>query len=174
MNRNNLLNIQDEMTRLGFSKQSIQDAEKKMEKGLPDFSVSEKLSATRGQVDVTAHFKQSGQSDNFYLNKYQVTHNTGKPLEEGQKYFVVSPNPAEPGKNLQRGFESVNDAIAYFKDQKGDGQLGVGKSPANISELAMMKDGKLDYVEKDFQRIYHGQPRSQTVFVERGKGFTVE
>lgn len=174
MNRNNLQNLQDEMKKLGFSKKSIEETGQKMEKGLPEFTVYEQLKGNKGQVDVTAFFRQSGQSDNYYLNKYNVALDRSKPLEEGEKYYVVSPNPEMAGKNLHRSFEGVYDAIEFFKEQKGDSKLGVGKSPANISELAGIKEGKLDYVAKEFERTYHGQPQTQTIFVERGKGFTVE
>lgn len=174
MNRNNLENIQEEMKRLGFNKKSIADAEQKMEKGLSDFKVNEAHPGTKGLVDVTAHFRQSGQSDNYYLNKFEVALNTGKPLEEGQKYFILSPNPEKGKDGMTKSFDNVTEAIAFFKEQKGDSKLGVGKVATDISVLAEIKAGKVDYVEKEFQRTFRTPAQTQTFFVERGKGFTIE
>ncbi|TWI97590.1 hypothetical protein JN11_03412 [Mucilaginibacter frigoritolerans] len=174
MNRNNLENIQNEMKDLRFSKKAIDEAQQKMEKGLPEFTVAEQLKGNKGQVDVTAHFRQSGQSDNYYLNKFAVALNTGKALEEGHKYFIITRNEKEPGKNLTKSFENVSDAISFFKDQKGDSRLAAGKDAGHATELAAMKAGKVDYVEKDFQRTFRTPAQTQTFFVERGRGFTVD
>jgi hypothetical protein len=174
MNRNNLENIQEEMKNLGFSKKAIEEVQQKMEKGLPEFVAHEQKNGTKGQVDVTAHFRQSGQSDNYYLNKFDVALNTGKALEEGHKYFVISPNEKEPGKNLSKSFEHVTEAISFFKEQKGDSRLATGKDAGHATELANMKAGKIDYVEKDFQRTFRTPAQTQTFFVEKGRGFTVE
>jgi hypothetical protein len=174
MNRNNLENIQNEMKDLRFSKKAIEEAQQKMEKGLPEFTVADQLKGNKGQVDVTAHFRQSGQSDNYYLNKFAVALNTGKALEEGHKYFIITRNEKEPGKNLTKSFENVSDAISFFKDQKGDSRLAAGKDAGHATELASMKAGKVDYVEKDFQRTFRTPAQTQTFFVERGRGFTVD
>ncbi|GAA4090978.1 hypothetical protein [Mucilaginibacter panaciglaebae] len=174
MNRNNLENIQNEMKDLRFSKKAIEEAQQKMEKGLPEFTVADQLKGNKGQVDVTAHFRQSGQSDNYYLNKFAVALNTGKALEEGHKYFIITRNEKEPGKNLTKSFENVSDAISFFKDQKGDSRLAAGKDAAHATELAEMKAGKVEYVEKDFQRTFRTPAQTQTFFVERGRGFTVD
>ncbi|XHR95561.1 hypothetical protein ACFJIV_02315 [Mucilaginibacter sp. UC70_90] len=87
MNRNNAENIREEMKNLRFSQKAVDEAQQKMEKGLPDFTVNDKVNGNKGQVDITAHFRQSGQSDNYYLNKFVVALNTGKALEEGQKIY---------------------------------------------------------------------------------------
>jgi hypothetical protein len=174
MNRNNLQNIQDEMKKLGFSKKAIEEVQQKMEQGKPDFTLHEQIRGNKGLVDVTSHFRQSGQSDNYYLNKFDVALNTGKALEEGHRYFVVSPHPEVPGKNLTKGFDNVTEAITFFKEQKGDSKLTAGKDAAHSTELAAMKAGKVDYVEKDFQKTFRTPAQTQTFFVDRGKGFTVE
>jgi len=174
MNRNNAENIREEMKNLRFSQKAIDEAQQKMEKGLPDFTVNDKVNGNKGQVDVTAHFRQSGQSDNYYLNKFVVALNTGKALEEGQKYMVISPNEQAPGKNLVKSFENVTGAIDFFKSQKGNSELVVGKDVAHKVELATMKAGKVDYVEKDFQRTFRTPAQTQTFFVDRGRGFTAE
>lgn len=174
MNRNNLQNLQDEMRKLGFSKKSMDDLQPKLEQGAPEFMLHEQIRGNKGLVDVTAFFRQSGQSDNYYLNKFNVALNTGKALEDGQKYFVITPKLDEPGKNLSKSFENVSDAIGFFKEQTGDSRLTVGKSAADGMELAAMKNGKVDYIEKDFQKTYRTPAQTQTFFVEKGRGFTVE
>jgi hypothetical protein len=174
MNRNNWENIQDEMKQLRFSPQAIEEVREKMEKGITDFTAHDQIKGTKGVVDVTAHFRQSGQSENYYMNKFTVALNTGKLLEEGQKYFVISPNEQQPGKNISRSFVNVSEAISFFKEQKGDSKLAAGKDAAHTRELATMKAGKIDYVEKDFARTFRTPAQTQTFFVERGRGFTVE
>lgn len=174
MNRNNLQNIQDEMKKLGFSKKAIEEVQQKMEQGKPEFMLHEQIRGNKGLVDVTAHFRQSGQSDNYYLNKFEAALNTGKALEEGHRYFVISPHPEIQGKNIHKGFDNVSEAITFFKEQKGDSKLAAGKDAAHATELAAMKAGKVDYVEKDFQKTFRTPAQTQTFFVDRGKGFTVE
>ncbi len=174
MNYNNLENLKGELTKLGFGKKVIEEMQKQMEKGVPEFTVYDRVMGTAKQVDLTLHFKQSGQSENYYFNKFNVALNNGKPLEEGQKYRVISPNLQEPGKNLVRSFENVTEAIAYFKEQKGDSKLVVGKDAAHSTELARMEKGSVNYVEKDFAYPYKHPARTQTFFVERGKGFSAE
>jgi hypothetical protein len=174
MNRNNAENIREEMKNLRFSQKAIDDAQQKMEKGLPDFTVADKVNGNKGQVDITGHFRQSGQSDNYYFNKFVVALNTGKALEEGQKYMVISPNEQAPGKNLVKSFENVTEAIDFFKGQKGNSELAAGKDAANKMELAKMENGKINYVAKDFQRTFRTPAQTQTFFVDRGRGFTAE
>jgi hypothetical protein len=174
MNRNNAENIREEMKNLRFSQKAIDETQQKMEKGLPDFTVNDKVNGNKGQVDITAHFRQSGQSDNYYLNKFVVALNTGKALEEGQKYMVISPNEQAPGKNLVKSFENVTEAIDFFKSQKGNSELAAGKDAANKVELAKMENGKINYVAKDFQRTFRTPAQTQTFFVDRGRGFTAE
>jgi hypothetical protein len=145
-----------------------------MGKGLSDFTVNDKVLGNKGQVDVTGHLRLSGQSDNYYFNKFVVALNTGKGLEEGQKYMVITPNEKEAGKNLVKSFENITEAIGFFKEQKGNSELAVGKDAAHKVELAKMENGKINYVEKDFQRTFRTPAQTQTFFVERGKGFTVE
>ncbi|MES2277291.1 MAG: hypothetical protein V4592_14785 [Bacteroidota bacterium] len=174
MNRNNAENIREEMKNLRFSQKAIDEAQQKMEKGLPDFTVNDKINGNKGQVDITTHFRQSGQSDNYYLNKFVVALNTGKALEEGQKYMVISPNEQAPGKNLVKSFENVTEAIDFFKSQKGNSELAAGKDAASKVELAKMEEGKINYVAKDFQRTFRTPAQTQTFFVDRGRGFTAE
>jgi len=172
MNLNNLENLREELKALGFKDKLITEMEKNMEKNVPDFKLYDTLPATKGQVDLTLHFKQSGQSDFYYFNKYEATLNTAKSLEEGQKYLVIS--PGEKDKPVFRKFENPQEAIAYFREQKGNSELAIGKDPAHKDTLASIENGKVNYVKKDFQRTFHTPPVSQMFWIERGKGFTAE
>lgn len=174
MNRNNLENLKEELKKLGFNDKVAAEMEKQIEKGVPEFTLNDKVNGAKGQVDLTLHFRQSGQSENYFFNKYEVALNTGKGLEDGQKYMVITPNAQAPGKNLVKSFENVTEAISFFKEQKGNSELAVGKDAANKVELAKMEKGKVNYVAKDFQRTFRTPAQTQTFFVERGRGFTAE
>ncbi|MCR8560460.1 hypothetical protein KXD93_22590 [Mucilaginibacter sp. BJC16-A38] len=173
MNLNNLENLKEELKQLGFSPKVAGEMEKRMQGGATDFDLHDKVSGNRN-VDLTLHFKQSSQSEYYYLNKYTVALNTGKPLEEGQKYMVISPNPQEAGKNLVRSFENVSAAIGYFKEQQGNSELAAGKDAGHKVELARMENGKVNYIAKDFQRTFRIPAVTQTIFVDKGRGFTAE
>lgn len=174
MNRNNWENIQDEMKQLRFSPAAIELAREQMEKGKPEFIAYDNVHGNKNQVDVFAQFKQSGQSDNYYLSKFDVALNVAKPLEEGHKYFVITPNKEQPGKNLTKSFQSPIAAITFFKSQKGESKLVEGKDAAHGRDLATMKGGKVDYVEKGFATAFRTPAQTQTFYVDRGNGFTVE
>lgn len=174
MNYNNLENLKDELSKLGFGKKVQEDMQKQMERGVSDFTLNDRVLGNKGQIDLTLHFKQSGQSENYYLNKYDVRLLNGKPLAEGEKYMVIRPNEKEPGKNDVKSFDKVEDALTFFKAQFGDAVLTAGKDPAHKTDLARMQDGNVNYVEKDFARTYRNPGISQTIYVERGKGFTAE
>ncbi|HTD98373.1 MAG TPA: hypothetical protein VK668_03770 [Mucilaginibacter sp.] len=174
MNLNNLENLKEELKTLGFRPKVAEEMQKQMEKGVSEFNLHDKVMGAKGQVDLTLHFKQSSQSEFYYLPKYTVALNTGKPLEEGQKYMVISPNPNEAGKNLVKPFENVSEAIGFFKEQKGSSELAVGKDAAHKVELAKMENGKVNYIARDFQRTFRTPAVDQTFFVDKGKGFTAE
>lgn len=172
MNLNNLENLKEELKELRFDKKLAEEMEKNMHKNLPEFQLRQHLPADKGQVDFTLHFKQSGQSDFFYFNKYEVAVNNAKPLDEGQKYMVIS--PGEQGKPVFRKFDSPNEAITYFKEQKGSSELASGKDVAHKTTLATMEKDKVNYVSKDFQKTFYTPAVTQTVYVEKGQGFTAE
>ncbi|WP_419699055.1 hypothetical protein [Mucilaginibacter sp. NFX135] len=174
MNYNNLENLKDELSKLGFGKKVAEDMQKQMEKGAGSFELHDRVMGSKGQVDLTLHFRQSGQSENYYLNKYDVRLLNGKPLAEGEKYLVIRPNEKEPGKNDVKSFDQVEQAISFFKVQHGDALLAAGKDAGHKTDLARMEQGNVNYLEKDFARTYKNPGIGQTFFVERGKGFTAE
>jgi hypothetical protein len=145
-----------------------------MEKGVPDFNLYDKVVGTKGQVDLTLHFKQSSQSDFYYFPKYTVALVNGKPLEEGQKYMVVDPERKIEGKVSPYNFQNVTEAIERFKELKGNGELAMGKDMTNKTELAKMENGKVNYIARDFQRTFRMPAVDQTFFVDKGRGFSAE
>ena len=142
MNLNNLEDLKDEMKKLGFDEALITKMEEHMKNDDPAFKLYDEVKASKGQVDITLHFKQSGQSDYYYLNKLEAVHNQGKPLEEGQKYMVIT--KTDEGKNIVKKLENVAEAIDFFKKQNGNSELAVGKDAAHKTMLANMEEGKSD------------------------------
>ena len=82
-----------------------------------------------------------------------MAHNQGNPLEERQKYMVITPD--ESGKNLVKKLENVTEAIAFFKEQKGNSELAAGKDAAHKDTLASMEKDKINFVKKEFQWIFY-------------------
>jgi len=172
MNLNNLENLKEELKALAFKDKVISEMEKNMEKGIPEFTLNDHVASTRGQVDLVLHFKQSGQSEYYYFNKFEVALNQGKPLDEEQKYMVITPN--EAGKNMVKKLDNVSEAITFFKEQKGNSELATGKDEKNRTKLATMENGKINYIAKDFQRTFKTPSVTQTFYVDKGKGFTAD
>lgn len=172
MNLNNFENLKEELKELGFDKKLAEEMEKNMQKNLSEFQLRHHMPSDKGQVDFVLHFKKSAQSEFYYMNKYDVSLNKAKPLEEGQKYLVIS--PGEKGKPVFRKFDSPNEAISYFKDQKGNSELAAGKDVGHKSILATMEKDKVNYVAKDFQKTFYSPAVSQTVYVEKGNGLSAE
>lgn len=172
MNLNNLANLKDEMRELRFNEKLLPEMEDKMAKSVPDFQLHDSRIGNRGNVDFTLHFKKSSQSDFYYLNKYDVYLNKTEPLQDGQKYMVIS--KGEDDKPVFRSFQNPHEAIEYFKGQKGDSELAMGKNPGNKATLATMEKDKVNYVSKDFQKTYYAPPITHTMYVDQGKGFTAE
>jgi hypothetical protein len=171
MNRNNLENLREEMKALGFKDKLIAQMEKNMENNVPQFTLHETVVGNKGVVDLAVPFKQSGQSEHYYLNKFEVSLDKGgKALEEGQRYMVISRGE----ENKFRTFQNPHQAIDYFKEKKGNSELAVGKDIKNKTMLATMENDKVNYVVKDFQRTFNNPAVTQTFYVENGKGFTTE
>lgn len=172
MNKNNLENLQGEMRALKFDEKLIEQMQKEMEKGKPGFTLTTQLPADNGQMDVTLNFKQSGSSDYYFLNRYDLALSKAKPLEEGKQYFVIGTKPAV-GDTPHRKFDSAIQAIDYFKSKKDATELAVGKSLKDKMTLATMDKGKVDYVTKEFRTAYYSPVITNSQFVDRGRGFNV-
>lgn len=172
MNLNNLEDLRDEMKKLGFDDALLVKMEEHMKNNDPFFRLYDQVAARKGQVDITLHFKQSGQSDYYYLNRLEAVHNQLKPLEEGQKYLVITKN--QEGKNMVKKLENFAEAIDFFKQQKGNSELAVGKDAANKSMVANMEEGKINYVSREFKRDFYSPPLPQTFWLDHGRGFSKE
>jgi|GEM_PF-1477404 len=179
MNRNNLENLTEEMKMLGLGDKEITQMQELMQNNLAEFQLRTKIPGNKGVVDTVLYFKRSNQSENYYLNKFHVTLNKAKQLDEGQKYLVITANPGEQGpEKLFRSFESPYEAVAYFKEEQGKSELAVGAKNGKDWKvaygLANREDGKTSYVANEFNKTFYSPVVDQTYFVEKGRGFTVE
>lgn len=172
LNLNNLEDRKAEMNMLKASEATIAKMEALMREGGGNgFSLNEFHPAKKGQVDVVFHFQKSSKSDNFYLNRYTVAHNIGKQLEEGQSYMIIT--PGAKGQNAVKRMDNITEAIELFQKRGPKAELAVGKDPDNKVTVASMEEGKVNYVNRDYRTTYYGKFVSQTIWPERGKGFTV-
>lgn len=172
MNLNNLENLKQEMKALGFSDKLQVLMEEQMRNDIPQFHLNDSITADKGQVDFTLHFKQSGQSDYYYLNRYEVAHSKGKALEEGQKYMVIV--AGADGKNAVKRIENLHEAIDHFKGQKGGADLSVGKDPQHRTIIANIENGTVNFINNEYKSTYYAKPVTQNIWVDRGRGFTAQ
>ncbi|MBB6240471.1 hypothetical protein HDC90_005148 [Pedobacter sp. AK013] len=173
MNLNNLEDRKDEMKALGASEQTIAKMEELMKTGVPKFKVHQVMPANKGQVDVEFYLQQSSKSEYYFLNKFTVAHNLGKPLEKDQHYLIITPGKdGQPGSDKKT--DLVTEAVSLFKERKDTVELAIGKDVAHKQTLATMENGKVNFVTKDFRGAFYGKPASQTMWPDRGKGFTVQ
>jgi hypothetical protein len=174
MNLNNLEDRKAELKAFGVSDENIAEMETKMTAGVKDFTLREIIHATRGQVEISIPFKQSGQSDNYYFNKFTVVHNKLNPLEEGHKYFVMQTDlPKKDGHVQFKSYVQASDAMALFNKQENS-ELLSGKDLAGAGKIALREKGKLNYVRQDYRSAMYTKPIEQNFWNDRGKGFTVE
>lgn len=174
MNLNNLQNLQQEMAKLGFSEKLVKQMEEKMAGDLPYFVLKDRVPGDREQVDMKLHFKQSTQSDYYYLNKYEVSLATGKGLEEGQKCWIISGPEKKGGQNVVKEFPDLKEGIERFKGMEATAELAVGKSLEYKTAIALREDKEIKFVDKDFRQTFYAPDLKQTFWVDRGEGFTAE
>lgn len=171
LNLNNLENVTNQARTLGVSEKSITLIEEQMRAGMDKIQATDVHPARVGQVESTVFVQKSNRSEHFYLNKFQVSHNRGKVLEEGHKYFVTLPE--KDGKAQFKTLDNTLQAIELFKSQKGSSVLSSGKKFDSSGLLASMENGKINYISNDFQRTFNNKPPTQTIWVDKGKGFTI-
>jgi len=178
MNRNSLENFREEAAALKVPQNMIEAAEKQMEKNVPKIEIFGQIPADRGLMDVTIHVKQSAQSDFYYFNKFDLAISKAKPLDPGHRYMVIGPDPLKKDSNSTKNFDSAVQAMDYFRGQKGNSELSIGKfDQKNLlfkDTVATMKEGKVDYVKKEFQSAYYSPAIKNSHYVDRGKGFSIE
>jgi len=171
LNLNNLENVINQAKALGVSERSLILMEEQMRAGLDKILLTDVYPAKVGQVEASIFIQKSNRSDHFYLNKFQVSHNRGKILEEGHKYFVTTPE--KDGKPQFKTVDNTLQAIELFKAQKGSSVLSSGRKFDSSALLASMENGKVNYVANDFQRTFNNKPPTQTIWVDKGKGFSI-
>jgi hypothetical protein len=171
MNLNNLEDLKKEVKDLGFNPKVADELEKNM-KPLPGhFTIKDQFPGDRGVVDMTLHFHKSGQSDTYNLNKFEVTAGKMPPSVENQHYMVLTENKDNKEKPLVKNFESPNEAIAFFKKQKGNSELAMGESAESKQILASKENGKDNYINPDFRSAYFRPAVKQMFYLRDGQGF---
>lgn len=173
MNLRNLENLTEEMEKLGFDKSMIEKMEVQMKANEPAFKLFDRVDAAKGVVDITLHFKQSGQSDFYYLNRLEALNNPGRVLEAGEQYAVLAKD-AEGKISSTKPLETFAEAVETFKKQDGDFALGVIKDREVVAELATMVAGKVNHIDEAIKHDYFTPPLSQTFWLDHGKGFNRE
>jgi hypothetical protein len=181
MNRNSLEDFKDQAKALKIPAAMQEEIIKQMENNIPLIAVTTQLPSPKGYLEATAHLKRSGgDSEYYYLNRYDLAYNNqAKPVDNGYQYAVKSDSidgRILPKPSIQR-FDSPIAAIAYFNLQKGNSELLTAKLDGTKliegQSLATMKDGKVDYVVKEFQPTFKNEPIRNTVFVNQGTGFSM-
>jgi hypothetical protein len=179
MNRNNLEQLKETLTAHKFGEHLIKQMEENMAKNLPAFQLKDTLHTDKGQMDVSMNFRQSAKSDFYYFNNYKLELSKAKPLENGLQYLVITPNlPGVKPENQIKKFDSALQAIEFFKDQKGNSELAVGKNTKEDlqyrTQVATMKDGKVDFVAKEFYGMYRTPAVTNTFYLKNGATFNLE
>ncbi len=178
MDAKNLENLKEEMARLGFSENLIGQMEAKMAANEPRFILYDELQTDKGRVELALHFNQSRSSEYYYFNKFDVVKEVQPPLAPGEKYFVTSQRQGDDA--IVREFEMPSLAVKEFNSRmaaseeiRGAAQLYAGTDLASSRELATMADGKIITVDKDFYKTLKNPAPGQTIYLEKGNGFTL-
>jgi len=172
MNLNNLEDLKNEVKNLGFNPKIADELEKQMKNSPSYFNLKDQLPGDKGQVDAVLHFNKSNQSDFYSFSKYDVTVGKVPPTPANQTYMVISENKDNKDKPLVKEFQSPNEAIEFFKKQKGNSELVLGESADSKQTLVSKEDGKVNYVNNDFRSAYYSPAVKQTIYVKEGNGFT--
>lgn len=174
MNLNNLQDLKREVNDLGFTAKVADELEKNMKAEPGHFVVKDQLPGDKGQVDFNLHFHKSSVSDTYSFNKYEATAGKVPPTVENQSFMVFSENKENKDKPLVKQFDSPNEAIDFFKKQKGTSELAIGESPESRQLLASKENGKVNYVNDNFRGAYFSPAIKQTFYVKEGIGFTAK
>lgn len=170
-NLNNLFDLKEDMKTLGASEQSIKQLEEEIRKGSPTFEILESKPVSNGHVDIRYPIKTSDPEKGYYLTNFKAQFFGVKPLEEGQSFFLITPNGE--GKNDTKKFDHPMEAIAQFNKRDRDCELVVGKSVTSHTLVAKREKDEV-IVTKDYRNAFYGKPTEQTFYCQEGKGFTVQ
>lgn len=178
MEAKNLENLKEEMARLGFSENLTGQMEAKMAANEPRFILYDELQSDKGRVELALHFNQSRSSEYYYFNKFDLVKEVQPPLAQGEKYFVSSQRQGE--EVVLKEFQMPSLAAREFnarmeasRDIRGAAQLYAGASLHDSRELATMVDGKLVTVDREFYKTLMTPAPGQTIYLEKGNGFTL-
>lgn len=176
MNKNNLEDLKTTLRALKFDEKHITAMEQQMEKNVPEFKLHDQITGDKGQIDLTLNFRQSSKSDYYYFNNYTLAMSKAKPLDKDHKYLVFK--ETAPGQEpVKKEFESVILAMDYFKAQMGNYELAAGKFTnedfAFRNTLATMKEGKVDYIAKEFYPTFRNPAITNTFYLKNGSTFNV-
>lgn len=173
MNLNNLQDLKNEVKDLGFSPKVADELEPNMRTQTPYFTLKEQLPGDNGlPVDMTLHFRKSNESQFYSFNKFEAVASKIPPAPDMQRYMVLTENKEHPEKPLFKEFNSGQEALEFFKKQKGNSELAIGENSDSKQILASKENGTDNYVNKDFRNAYYGSAIKQTFYVSRGAGFT--
>ncbi|WP_345954631.1 hypothetical protein [Mucilaginibacter sp. PAMB04168] len=172
MNLNNLDDLKKELKDLGFNPKVADELEKHMKPLLGHFTLNDQFPGDKGLVDMTLHFRKSNQSDFYTLNKYEVTAGKVPPTVPGQQYMVISENEKDKQKPLVKTFDNPNEAIDFFKKEKGTSELAMGESADSKQLLASKEKGTVNFIDKQFRPAYFSPAVKQTFYIKEGQGFS--
>lgn len=173
MNLNNLKDLKNEVKDLGFSPKVAEELEPNMRTQTPYFTLKEQLPGDNGlPVDMTLHFRKSNESQFYSFNKFEAIASKIPPAPDMQRYMVLTENKEHPEKPLVKEFANGQEALEFFKKQKGNSELIIGENSDSKQILASKENGTDNYVSKDFRNAYYGSAVKQTFYVSRGAGFT--
>ena len=179
MDAKNLENLKNEMVSLGFNEHLIGQMEAKMAANEPRFILFDSLESEKGRVEVGLHFNQSKSSEFYYFNKFDVVLEKQPPLAPGEQYLVASQRQGEQVELSEFAMASL--AVKHFnmklegtKEIRGTAQLFSGVDLESGKQLVSAKDGEIIHLEKDFYKTLKNPAPGQTIYLERGNGFTLE
>ena len=178
MDAKNLEKLKAEMERLGFSDTLTGRMEEKMAANEPRFILYDKLESDKGRVELALHFNQSRSSEFYYFNKFDVVIEVQPPLMPGEKYFVASQRQGkEPAlREFEMAWLAVKDfraSMAGAEDTRRSAQLYSGTELASSKQLASHVDGQIVELDKGFYKTLMTPAPGQTVYLEKGTGFTL-
>jgi len=173
MNENNIKGLKEELVGLGFSQETVDRMHESIALGITAFTLREQVQGLNGPVDLDLYFRQSSKSEYYYFNKFEVTQGKGWSLEEGQQYFVLLPS-ADGKLELKLQTPRVAEALEEFKKSDQTAKLGFGRSLEDAQLIVERVDGKLSQIPTEFIATYRNPPVTQTMWVDRGRGFTAQ
>jgi len=168
MDKKNLENLKTEMNSLGFSEKLTTEMEMKMEAGLSEFILTDQIKGTKGEMELNLYFKQSSQSEFYYLNKFDVLKAEARKLQPGEQYRVtVNGEAAQKVQDFERAYE----AVGFFRAQGEPASISIAKG-TKVEPLVTVQEGQVILLDKDFGKTFRSPELPQTFWLDRGKGFS--